>query len=175
MATRIMAATQAYSAPTICDTVENAMTMHATTNLTISTTNLYTVAFTGTVGVEMTGVAVQNIFELWDPSVYYSPYTSMVQVSMSGKTSILMKLGSEGSFFVVYCCLRQLTSSGYPPRSRIATKLLQNDSTWVFVTYFIACLHYLAEHTDLSPARFTEMFRTDPDTFWIDIEGRMIA
>jgi hypothetical protein len=57
-ANRVMAATQSYSAPTICDTVENTFSCHATTNITISTSNLYTATFTSTVGVEMTGVVV---------------------------------------------------------------------------------------------------------------------
>ncbi len=61
MANRVMAATQSYSAPTICDTGENVFTQHATTNITVSTTNLYTEAFTSTVGVEMTGVVVYPI------------------------------------------------------------------------------------------------------------------
>jgi len=56
-----MFTTQSWSSPTGCDTVENAFTMHATTNITVGTTSLYTVAFTGTVGVEMTGVVVYPI------------------------------------------------------------------------------------------------------------------
>ena len=59
MASRVSVVTQAFSAPTVMDTVTNAMTQHATTNITVSTSNLYTVAFTAAnVGDEITGVAV---------------------------------------------------------------------------------------------------------------------
>lgn len=57
MAVRVLSATQAYSAPTAADTATNVMTQHATTNITISTTNLFTATFTAAnIGDLCTGV-----------------------------------------------------------------------------------------------------------------------
>src|SRR6266498_4816978 len=59
----------------------------------------------------------------WDPRKYYAPCVSLVQASGTGKTKLLKVIADE--VYVVYCCLHDENSSGYPSKSTIAIYLLQ--------------------------------------------------
>ncbi|CAG8684476.1 2580_t:CDS:1, partial [Ambispora gerdemannii] len=56
----------------------------------------------------------------WTPRDFYAPYTSLVQASGTGKSRLLRELAVEKDVLVVYICLRDSISRGYPKRSIIA-------------------------------------------------------
>ncbi|CAF0865091.1 unnamed protein product [Brachionus calyciflorus] len=60
-------------------------------------------------------------------SKYYGPFTTLFQSSGFGKTRACLSLVNE-NFYVVYCCLRNSFSTGYPPRSSLARFFEKN---WV--------------------------------------------
>ena len=57
-------------------------------------------------------------------SLYLAPYLTIFQSSGTGKSRLMKELPTE-KLFISYICLRESTSSGYPPRSsRVADELL---------------------------------------------------
>ncbi|KAG9295623.1 hypothetical protein G9A89_005316 [Geosiphon pyriformis] len=59
----------------------------------------------------------------WTSQQFYAPYTSLVQASGTGKSRLLRELAVEKNVLVIYICLRDPESKGYPNRSDIATEL----------------------------------------------------
>eukprot|EP01033_Poteriospumella_lacustris_P014021 gene14021-10019_t len=104
------------------------------------------------------------------PIKFYANFTSLVQGSGSGKSRMAKECSQR--FYVVYLCLRPETSSGVPPRSLLATSLLQLVETVTseyecnacFNRFFAAIFHVIATQVDW------EAFRTDgvvsPASFW---------
>lgn len=64
---------------------------------------------------------VRQMAGKWNRSTYYSPYTSFLQSSGSGKTRSVVKFGEQCWLFFV--CFRQPGSTGYPQRSFAADYL----------------------------------------------------
>ncbi|KNZ44966.1 uncharacterized protein VP01_8625g1, partial [Puccinia sorghi] len=50
---------------------------------------------------------------IWNPSKHKAPYTSIISLTMTGKTRLLMELAKYVP--VVYICLRPPQSTGQPP------------------------------------------------------------
>src|SRR6266540_1682152 len=111
----------------------------------------------------------------WDPRKYYAPYFSLVQASGTGKTKLLKVIADE--VYVVYCCLRDENSSGYPPKSTIATYLLQesdDDYEGKYVAFLSACIDKLND-SNVKPAVWFS-YQIDAKKqieFWKDIKLRM--
>ncbi|KAJ3079074.1 hypothetical protein HK102_004047 [Quaeritorhiza haematococci] len=89
-----------------------------------------------------------KISNSWDRMV---PYTTITQSSGYGKSRAMKELAWTRKTFVVYVCLRDTSSSGYPYRSSIADRLLESErrpeDIWIkFVSFHCACLHVLAQY-----------------------------
>jgi len=66
---------------------------------------------------------LSNWASLWSPDRYFAPYTCLVGPTMIGKSRLLMEMAEE--VCVVYICLRPVGSTGEPPRSELATEMLE--------------------------------------------------
>lgn len=78
--------------------------------------------------------SIRKYIEQYDEFIYYDPFTMLCQSSGFGKSRACFGLVDEG-FYVVYCCLRDEKSSGYPKRSVITDVLLNisyNTSVLLF-------------------------------------------
>src|SRR5438132_2746844 len=109
----------------------------------------------------------------WDRAKYYSAYFALVQASTSGKSSLLYRTGN--CVYVVYCCLRDPESGGYPERSIIAKNLedvegqSSGQSLAKYAAYLYACIEYLTKF-DVSPEEFLNQ---QDRQFWLGIKNRM--
>jgi hypothetical protein len=79
----------------------------------------------------------------------YSPYTTLVQSSGTGKSRFLKELAKK--MYTFYICLRKPTSSGYPYRSRICdvSRLLTEED---FRNFYIACILVLVDKLAGNPS-----------------------
>ncbi|CAG8717388.1 1410_t:CDS:2, partial [Funneliformis mosseae] len=74
---------------------------------------------------------------------YYAPYATLTQASDTGKSKLLQKTAEI--VFIIYCCLRDSNTSGYPFRSHIANSLIskfedERDASFTFLAYLCACI-----------------------------------
>lgn len=101
---------------------------------------------------------------------FYANFTCLVQGSGSGKSRLAAQCSQR--FYEVFLCLRPENSSGYPPRSLLATPLLQlaetitdeNDGNARFERFFAAVFHVIATY-DWDALRTTNGI-VSPATFW---------
>ncbi|CAF0999921.1 unnamed protein product [Brachionus calyciflorus] len=89
---------------------------------------------------------------------YYAPYTMVCQSSGFGKSRACLSLKDE--FYIVYCCLRDVSSTGYPKQSALASYLLQTNNYQIkFKCYFNFFIDILNEKSnDLSCIDFFEAY-----------------
>ena len=66
-----------------------------------------------------------------DADNFLSPYISLVQSSMYGKTRLLREI-ARSHYRTVYVCLREKKSTGYPPRTEGAFSLLFSEHKILF-------------------------------------------
>ncbi|PLW20072.1 hypothetical protein PCANC_12065 [Puccinia coronata f. sp. avenae] len=126
----------------------------------------------------------------WSRSAYLAPYTLLIAPSMGGKTRLLKEL--SGRVCVVYICIRPLTSSGYPPRSQYASKILLDPSCKTLQTRYqhllLCILHAVAEFFSNQKDTQTKQERLDKwimhsfpqkgdrhdPPFWTEVEKKMV-
>lgn len=94
---------------------------------------------------------------------YYGPYTVVCQSSGFGKSRACLSLIDEG-FFVVYCCLREKGSNGYPKRSCLAEHILEDINILAYYKcYFDAFIDYLNSN-QISSLEFFNKFNQEENT-----------
>jgi hypothetical protein len=59
---------------------------------------------------------VGGIIDEWNDDELYSPHGAIVQSSGTGKSRLIREYARQGGL-VMYCCLREGDSTGYPPRT----------------------------------------------------------
>src|SRR5439155_6654695 len=73
-----------------------------------------------------------GIYIRGENATHYSPYIAIIQSSGYGKSRLIAQISQK--IFVVYLCFRSIESTGYPPRSSIATtvldKMASEDDYW---------------------------------------------
>jgi hypothetical protein len=79
-------------------------------------------------------LSIQKLIDSYS-SIYYAPYSVMTQSSGYGKTRAVLLL--KDKWFLVYTCLRDKSSTGFPMRSLIAETLLDwNDNEFAIERKF---------------------------------------
>ncbi|CAG8664206.1 1350_t:CDS:1, partial [Diversispora eburnea] len=78
--------------------------------------------------------------KVWRPNKFYSPYTSLVQASGTGKSRLLRELATEKDVLVIYICLRKSGWHGYPNRSTIADYLTKEAHDETYYMGFLSAL-----------------------------------
>ncbi|CAG8710337.1 6407_t:CDS:2, partial [Funneliformis mosseae] len=133
---------------------------------------------------------LEQCANIWTPQQFYAPYTSLIQASGTGKSRLLRELAFEKDVFVVYICLRDSESRGYPKRSIIADVLTgQAFSEAHYITFLSAlfgvCSKFLdqqlRENMKNTCGRVFDMFISDKDdemfelqnTFWNNVSKQM--
>ena len=122
----------------------------------------------------------------WKSTMYYAPYTSLVQGSGTGKSRLFKEISCD--VYIFYCCFRSLRSTGYPPRSSIASVLLNIPSNRYetilrFVAYLNSSLLQLAEELSQElPCDKSEWYKQQIEelevkgfqsSFWSPIQKKM--
>ena len=107
---------------------------------------------------------------------FYTPYTTLIQASGTGKTKLLYTIAE--SVKAIYCCLREPSSTGYPPRSYIANTLLGSRDPqnvyYIYLAYIVACVTHLLQFQG-SPGQWLH-YHTQSSTqqeFWRDIGSQI--
>jgi len=104
----------------------------------------------------------------------YSPYVALIQSSGYGKSRLIAEIAQD--VYVVYVCFRPPKSTGYPPRSSIASKILDKmphqQISW-FETFLECTFAVLGRMVQdgLTPSECWEM-QMDPSKeseFWADV------
>ena len=129
---------------------------------------------------------LDNWSSKWKPTVYYAPYTSLVQGSGTGKSRLFKEISRN--VYIFYCCFRSLGSTGYPQRSSIASVLLDTPSDRYgtilqFVAYLNSSLLQLAEELSQEfPCTKSEWYKQQikesevegfRGSFWAPIKQKM--
>ncbi|KAG9301730.1 hypothetical protein G9A89_003275 [Geosiphon pyriformis] len=104
----------------------------------------------------------------------YSPYIALIQSSGYGKSRLIAEIAQD--VYVLYVCFRLPMSTGYPPRSSIASKILE-EMTFAKVSWFetflectVAALGRMIQDS-LTPSECWEM-QMDPSKekrFWTGV------
>ncbi|CAF0765381.1 unnamed protein product [Brachionus calyciflorus] len=87
---------------------------------------------------------IKNYIQQYD-NQFYGPFATLCQSSGFGKTRACEALVND-NFYVVYCCLRKKSSSGFPPRSPAADFIQSNDSKEIMIRKFICYLNLFIEN-----------------------------
>lgn len=110
---------------------------------------------------------IKILMDKFNPIDYYGPFTTVCQASGFGKSRACYSLVDVG-FYVVYCCLRLESSSGYPKRSCLADFLLSNTTeqaiTIRYKKYFNTFIDLLNENR-LDPSEFFKKFNQENNSF----------
>ena len=110
---------------------------------------------------------IKILMDKYNPIDYYGPFTTLCQASGFGKSRASYNLVDEG-MYVVYCCLRPESSSGYPKRSCLADFLLSNATediiTIKYIKYFNTFIDLLNEKR-LEPREFFDKFNQEKNDF----------
>ncbi|OAV85234.1 hypothetical protein PTTG_30676, partial [Puccinia triticina 1-1 BBBD Race 1] len=86
--------------------------------------------------------ALETWTSAWSPDIYFAPYTCIVGPSMMGKSRLLKEIAKE--VCVIYICLRPKDSTGEPPRSQLATEMLDTNSSEHHYNALIAAMLHVA-------------------------------
>ena len=133
---------------------------------------------------------LEQCASIWTPQQFYAPYTSLIQASGTGKSRLLRELAFEKDVFVVYICLRDSESRGYPKRSIIADVLTGQAFSEAHYLTFLSALfgvcskffdQQLRENTENTCGRVFDIFISDKDdemfelqnTFWNSVLEQM--
>ncbi|RNA17112.1 dynein heavy chain axonemal [Brachionus plicatilis] len=109
------------------------------------TTNLLENSCIGISSRKFLSNQIRKYIESYNELIFYGPYAILFQSSGFGKSRACFGLVDEG-FYVVYCCLLDLKSNGYPRRSTLADFLLKKDNVETnFKCYFKTFIDILNE------------------------------
>jgi hypothetical protein len=133
---------------------------------------------------------LEQCASIWTPQQFYAPYTSLIQASGTGKSRLLRELAFEKDVFVVYICLRDSESRGYPKRSIIADVLTGQAFPEAHYLTFLSALfgvcseffdQQLRKNAENICGRVFDIFISDKDdemfelqnTFWNNVSEQM--
>lgn len=68
---------------------------------------------------------VCECFDTWQRNFIYAAYFAIIQASMVGKSRMVLEAAED--VYTIYICLRPESSTGYPPRSALASLLDASD------------------------------------------------
>jgi hypothetical protein len=95
---------------------------------------------------------VEEIYSLWNPDTFYSPYCALVAASMMGKSRMLCQLPEVG-LFLFLVCFRNKTLTGTPPRTPLVADYIEVDSQkfpevvvqFRFFDLIVQCVEHLGQ------------------------------
>jgi len=73
---------------------------------------------------------------------FFSPYITILQSSGTGKSRLLFELAKQENVLLFYICFRPEGSSGYPPRSSIASQFLKYKNADEVSRFYETCFSY---------------------------------
>ncbi|CAG8506589.1 1989_t:CDS:2, partial [Funneliformis caledonium] len=114
----------------------------------------------------------------------YQELQAIIQSSRTGKFRLIMELAKKR--FVIYCCLREISSTGYPPRSRITDLLLptaivrkpnRKSSETLYLSYLVFAVKIFNQTVSTKNLTKSEWFnyhtlQTD-NNFWEKVGSNM--
>ncbi|CAF1050462.1 unnamed protein product [Brachionus calyciflorus] len=111
-------------------------------------------------------------------SNYYGPVSTICQSSGFGKSRACEGLVDE-NFFVIFCCLRDKDSIGYPARSCMADYLLidstdENKVIINFKSYLNLFVDLLNEEQNISCKEFSNKYNQNDNKRLVDLMGHKI-
>ena len=114
--------------------------------------------------------------------IHYTLCKVIYQSSGTGKTRLIRELANVADVLVIYVCLRPIDSSGFPPRSIVADRLLQKfeqqnaaDHTSLgcrinYLAFFLACLEIIKINNDNDKQPFNSALTFEPqNSQWNEI------
>ncbi|CAG8701567.1 9788_t:CDS:1, partial [Ambispora gerdemannii] len=116
----------------------------------------------------------------WTPEKFYAPYISLVQASGTGKSRLLRELAFEKDVLVVYICLRDSITRGYPNRSIIADVITKKDTSETYYLTFLLALfdvcskfldQQLRENAEETCGRVFDIFISDKNDETFDLQN----
>ncbi|KAA1065044.1 hypothetical protein PGT21_022507 [Puccinia graminis f. sp. tritici] len=132
---------------------------------------------------------LQDFAAAWLPAKYVAPYTALIAPSLNGKTRLLKELSRH--ICVVYICIRPDKSTGYPPRSEWAYRILidvkRKSLEKQYDLLLLAILHAVATFFEKQKSQmatsdrmeswinhsFPKKHRSGDPPFWLDVQKQM--